>query len=111
GPAEQSWQDEFDFEYGEDFAKHIESVRPTFCKVLVRYSPESDKEMNQRQAARLRRLSDYLVRAGRSRLMFELLVPAEKAQLEKLQGGKRGYGRGVRAPQMGGAGGGVGDGG
>ena len=98
-PAEKSGQDEFDFEYGEDFAKHIESVRPTFCKVLVRYNPESDKEMNRRQAARLRRLSDYLVRAGRSRLMFELLVPAEKAQLEKLKGDKRAYDRELR-PQL-----------
>src|SRR5262249_59806808 len=51
------------------------------------------------QAARLRRLSDYLVRAGRSRLMFELLVPAEKAQLEKLKGDKRAYDRELR-PQL-----------
>src|SRR4030081_210139 len=34
-PAEKSGQDEFDFEYGEDFAKHIEMFNPTFCKVLV----------------------------------------------------------------------------
>jgi myo-inositol catabolism protein IolC len=97
--AEKSGRDEFDFEYGEDFAKHIDSLRPTFCKVLVRYNPEGDKEMNQRQAARLRRLSDYLVRAGRSRLMFELLVPAEKAQLEGLQGDKGAYDRELR-PQL-----------
>src|SRR5262245_31509704 len=59
-PAEKSGQDEFDFEYGEDFAKHIEAMNPTFCKVLVRYNPEGDKALNQRQAARLKRLSDYL---------------------------------------------------
>ena len=41
-PAEKSGQDEFDFEYGEDFAKHIEAFSPTFCKVLVRYNPEGD---------------------------------------------------------------------
>lgn len=35
-PAEKSGQDEFDFEFGADFAKHIEAVQPTFCKVLVR---------------------------------------------------------------------------
>src|SRR5215472_6541572 len=29
-PAEKSGQDEFDFEYGEDFAKHIEKFHPTF---------------------------------------------------------------------------------
>jgi hypothetical protein len=35
-PAEKSGQDEFDFEYGEDFARHIAVFRPTFCKVFVR---------------------------------------------------------------------------
>jgi myo-inositol catabolism protein IolC len=29
-PAEKSGQDEFDFEYGEDFAAHIEAFEPTF---------------------------------------------------------------------------------
>jgi 5-dehydro-2-deoxygluconokinase len=38
-PAEKSGQEEFDFEYGEDFAQHIETFHPTFCKVLVR-SPQ-----------------------------------------------------------------------
>ena len=47
-PAEKSGQDEFDFEYGEDFAKHIEAFNPTFCKVLVRYNPEGDEALNQR---------------------------------------------------------------
>src|ERR1700676_4963555 len=53
-PAEKSGQDEFDFEYGEDFARHIEAFHPTFCKVLVRYNPEDDETLNQRQAARLK---------------------------------------------------------
>ena len=61
-PAEKSGQDEFDFEYGEDFARHIEAFDPTFCKVLVRYNPEGDRALNQQQAARLKRLSDYLAR-------------------------------------------------
>src|SRR5215469_1202208 len=59
-PAEKSGQEEFDFEYGEDFARHIEAFHPTFCKVLVRYNPEGDKALNVRQSARLKRLSDYL---------------------------------------------------
>src|SRR5207302_1093194 len=90
-PAEKSGQDEFDFEYGEDFAKHIEQFRPTFCKVLVRYNPEGDKALNQRQAARLKRLSDYLHGKSRSLFMFELLVPAEKAQLDRGRGDKKAY--------------------
>ena len=90
-PAEKSGQDEFDFEYGEDFASHIETFQPTFCKVLVRYNPQSDRALNQRQAARLERLSRYLHDKTRSRFMFELLVPAEKVQLEGLHGDTKAY--------------------
>lgn len=91
-PAEKSGQDEFDFEYGADFEKHIEAFQPTFCKVLVRYNPEGDQSLNQRQAGRLKRLSDYLhSETSHSRFMFELLVPAEKAQLDQLKGEKKAY--------------------
>lgn len=98
-PAEKSGQDEFDFEYGEDFGKHIEMFNPTFCKVLVRYNPEGDKTANQRQAARLKRLSDYLHQHNR-KYMFELLVPAEPAQLERLKGDKKAYDRDLRPNLM-----------
>src|ERR1700737_3433461 len=54
-PAEKSGQDEFDFEYGEDFAKHIEKFNPTFCKVLVRCNPEGEQDLNKRQSVRLKR--------------------------------------------------------
>jgi myo-inositol catabolism protein IolC len=90
-PAEKSGQDEFDFEYGEKFAEHIEAFHPTFCKVLVRYNPEGDQAINRRQADRLKRLSDYLQTARRSLFMFELLVPPEKAQLEEVEGDKKAY--------------------
>jgi myo-inositol catabolism protein IolC len=90
-PAEKSGQDEFDFEYGDDFAKHIEAIQPTFCKVLVRYNPEGNVALNQRQTARLKKLSEYLHSKSKSRFMFELLVPAEKAQLERIKGDKKAY--------------------
>ncbi|MGA8597912.1 MAG: DUF2090 domain-containing protein [Bryobacteraceae bacterium] len=90
-PAEKSGQEEFDFEYGEDFVEHIEAFQPTFCKVLVRYNPGGDHALNARQAARLKRLSDYLHENSRSRFMFELLVPAEAAQLHQLNGDKKAY--------------------
>ena len=99
-PAEKSGQEEFDFEYGEDFGKHIEAFHPNFCKVLVRYNPEGDPVLNQRQAARLRRLSEYLHNHGQSRFMFELLVPAEKAQLDRLKGDKKAYDRELRPKLM-----------
>ena len=89
--TEKSGQAEFDFEYGEDFPKHIEAFHPTFAKVLVRYNPEGDAASNKRQAARLKRLSDFLHGKGRSLFMFELLVLAEQAQLDKLKGDKTAY--------------------
>jgi myo-inositol catabolism protein IolC len=90
-PAEKSGQAEFDFEYGEDFASHIERFDPTFCKVLVRYNPDGDRALNKGQAARLKRLSEFLAARGRSRFMFELLVPPEKVQLDRLKGSRETY--------------------
>jgi len=90
-PAEKSGQEEFEFEYGEDFAQHIEAFDPTFCKVLVRYNPEGDAELNRRQSARLKRLSDYLHGRRRGWFMFELLVPPEKEELDRLEGDRQAY--------------------
>src|SRR6266498_5949729 len=90
-PAEKSGQEEFDFQYGEEFAKHIEAFQPTFCKVLVRYNPEGDPALNRRQTGRLKELSAYLHDKSQSRFMFELLVPAEKAQLDRVKGDKKAY--------------------
>src|SRR6478735_9385251 len=81
-PAEKSGKKEFDFEYGEDFARHIEAFDPTFCKVLVRYNPGADGALNHRQAARLQRLSDYLAAAKRSHFMFEDTRDLNKAGSE-----------------------------
>ena len=89
-PAEKSGQDEFEFEYGSDYARHIEAFDPTFCKVLVRYNPGGDEALNRRQAARLRQLSDYLHASGRL-YMFELLVPPAPAHLKGLGGNRGAY--------------------
>jgi 5-dehydro-2-deoxygluconokinase len=89
-PAEKSGCDEFEFEYGDDFARHIEEFNPTFCKVLVRYNARGNKELNRRQAARLKQLSDYLHQSGRL-YMFELLVPPERAQLQQFGNDRKAY--------------------
>ena len=72
--AERSSVPEFDFEYGEDFARHIEDFEPDFVKILARYNPEGDRELNRRQAERLARLSDYLGPRD-TKYLFELIVP------------------------------------
>src|SRR4051794_5622307 len=56
-PVEKSGQDEFDFRYGDDFGKHISDFGVDFAKVLVRYNPEGDAEMNRGQLERLKRLA------------------------------------------------------
>jgi myo-inositol catabolism protein IolC len=96
--VEQSGSHEFHFEYGEAFADHIEAVNPTFVKVLVRYNPADDAELNRRQTERLKQLSDYCLGKGRL-LMFELLVPATDAQLKSVQGNGAAYDLELR-PQL-----------
>jgi myo-inositol catabolism protein IolC len=75
--AEKSSQAEFELEYGERFAEHIEAFEPDFVKVLVRYDTEGDREMNRRQAARLAELSAWLA-PRETKLLFELLVPSDR---------------------------------
>ncbi len=84
-PVEKSGQDEFDFEYGDEYGKHIDEFDPTFTKVLVRYNPAGDGAMNERQTERLVKLSQWLHERGR-KFLFELLVPPTPAQLESVGG-------------------------
>ena len=98
-PAEKSGQDEFDFEFGDDFGKHIEAFDPAFTKVLVRYNPEGDTEANARQLVRLERLSTWLHERDR-KFLFELLVPAEPSQLEAVGGDTDRYDREARPRLM-----------
>jgi myo-inositol catabolism protein IolC len=84
-PVEKSGQEEFDFEYGDDFGKHIEQFDPDFSKVLVRMNPDGDAESNERQLGRLKRLADWLHENDR-KFLFELIVPATPDQLESVGG-------------------------
>ena len=97
--TEQSGAEEFEFEYGAEFARHIESFDPTFAKALVRYNVQGDRALNQRQAGRLKQLSEHCQRSRR-RFMFELLVPATDAQLLQLNGDNDAYDRDLRPVLM-----------
>lgn len=98
-PVEKSGQEEFDFEYGSEFGAHLAKFDPTFVKVLVRYNPEGDAELNLRQAARLRELSVYCQTHAR-KFMFELLVPATEPQLMKVAGDTTRYDHELRPGLM-----------
>jgi myo-inositol catabolism protein IolC len=97
-PVERSGQAEFEFEYGDEFPRHIEAFDPDFSKVLVRYNADGDRALNQRQTERLARLSRWL-RDHDRKFLFELLVPATPAQLMRA-GSQARYDREVRPPLM-----------
>ncbi len=98
-PVEKSGQNEFDFEYGDDFAAHIEKYDPDFSKVLVRYNPEDDPTLNERQLGRLKKLADWLHGNDR-RFLFELLVPATDQQLASVDGATDRYDAELRPELM-----------
>jgi len=98
-PVEKSGQEEFDFEYGEKYPKHIKEFDPTLVKVLVRYNPKGDTIMNKRQLQRLKNLSDYL-QSIKKPFLFELLVPPTPKQLSESGESKETYDREMRPKLM-----------
>jgi len=89
----------FEFQYGDDFGAHIERFNPDFTKVLVRYNPDGDAGENREQFVRLKRLSDWLKQHDR-KFLFELLVPAEDAQLQAVGGDSERYDAELRPELM-----------
>src|ERR1700723_2860785 len=98
-PAERSGQNMFDFQYGDEFGEHIERFDPDFTKVLVRYNPEGNAEENAEQLGKLKRLSDWL-HSKQRKFLFELLVPAEEAQLQAVEGSAERYDAELRPELM-----------
>ncbi len=98
-PAERSGQNMFDFQYGDDFGEHITKFNPDFTKVLVRYNPDGDQAENAVQLGKLKRLSDWLKDHDR-KFLFELLVPAEDAQLALVDGDSERYDAELRPELM-----------
>lgn len=94
-PVEKSDQAIFTFAYGEEFGQHITAFDPDFAKVLVRYNPEGDAEGNRLQLERLKRLSEWL-RSHDRKFLFELLVPPEADQFERVDGDQGRYEREAR---------------
>jgi|SRR5580693_4085049 myo-inositol catabolism protein IolC len=79
-PVEASGADRFTFEYGDDFAAHVEAFNPDWIKVLVRFNPADPAELREAQTQTLRQLSDWAA-ASRRHWLLELLVPPTREQL------------------------------
>lgn len=93
--VEKSGQDEFECEFGEKFGEHLLAVKPTFAKVLVRYNPSGDFEMNARQREKLKVVSDF-VHANGIKLLIEPLIPANEGNLAQVGGDKVQYDKEIR---------------
>jgi 5-dehydro-2-deoxygluconokinase len=72
-PVEASGRREFTFESA-DWRERLDAIQPAWAKVLVRYNPSVDAEMNERQRARLLE-AQMVARAIGVGFLFELLVP------------------------------------
>lgn len=98
-PTEKSGQEEFAFNYGEEFAAHLEAFAPEFVKALVRYNADGDAAMNRRQAERLATLSEYCASRGYAFLLELLAIPAA-AHLQAVRGDRLMYDRLLRGTVM-----------
>ena len=97
--VEKSSSYHFEFEYGAQFAQHIELFQPTFVKVQLRYNPEDTAGYNEQQRIKLLILSEYCQNSARL-LMLELLVPATKDQLRWYRSDLHAYDRKCRPDMM-----------
>jgi myo-inositol catabolism protein IolC len=77
-PVEASGRREFAFEHA-DWRERLDATHPAWAKVLVRYNPDGDTAMNERQRHRLLDLQT-VARAIGVGFLFELLVPPEAGQ-------------------------------
>ena len=98
-PVEKSGQNEFVFDYGDQFSEHINKYHPSIVKVLIRYNPEDDQEVNKRQRQRLKILSNFCKKENYS-FMIEPLIPATQKQLEMVGGDETRYDLDVRPGLM-----------
>lgn len=97
-PIERSGRAELELLHGEGLGEQLARTDPDFAKVLVRYNPEGSCHVNERQRQLLSRVSRVVQDQGR-RLLLELLVPPEPAQLESVGGVAGRYDRELR-PQL-----------
>lgn len=91
--TERSGMEEFTFEYGEDFGAHIEALHPTYAKGLLKYRPDGDEVMNQRQLGQLRKLSDWCRGHNTPLLLEPLIGPTDD---EKARYGQERFDRTIR---------------
>jgi myo-inositol catabolism protein IolC len=94
-PVEASGHDWFTTEWGDKWLEHVEAIRPDYSKILVRDNPDFDPADREQQFSRLAQISAGLHGIGVP-LLYELLVPATDAQLDRAGHDVAAYDRDIR---------------
>ena len=94
-PIEASGHDWFTLEWGDQWLGHVEAIRPDYAKVLVSDNPDFDPAEREQQFGRLAQISSGLRGIGVP-LLYELLVPATAAQLDRAGHDPNAYDRDIR---------------
>jgi myo-inositol catabolism protein IolC len=94
-PVEASGHDWFTLEWGDQWLGHVEAIGPDYAKVLVRDNPDFDPAEREQQLGRLAQVSSGLQGIGVP-LLYELLVPATGAQLDRAARDPGAYDRDIR---------------
>ena len=94
-PVEASGHDWITLEWGDQWLEHVEAIRPDYAKVLVRDNPDFDPAEREQQFGRLAQVSAGLHGIGVP-LLYELLVPATGAQLDRAGHDASAYDRDIR---------------
>ena len=94
-PVEASGHDWITLEWGDRWLGHVEAIRPDYAKVLVRDNPDFDPAEREQQFGRLAQISSGLRGIGVP-LLYELLVPATSAQLDRAGHDPGAYDRDIR---------------
>jgi myo-inositol catabolism protein IolC len=97
-PVEASGGRGFAFEVP-GWRERLAELDPAWAKVLVRYNPDGDPQLNDRQRRSLAEVSDHCWSTGRG-FLFELLVPPEPHQLEAAGGDRARYDHEIRPGLM-----------
>jgi len=93
--TEKSGQEEFEFQYGGDFPKHIEKYNPQFVKVLIKYNPEDAQDLKKRQLEKLKTVSDFCI-VKDFKFLLEVLIIPTKSQSEIVKNSKEEFDKTLR---------------
>lgn len=80
-PVEKSGKELFESQY--ENLEELKKINPDYVKVLVRYNPDN-LEINKKQINNLKQVNTFCIE-NNFKLLFELLVPPTKENLEQSQ--------------------------